>query len=282
MGQGWIEWNEGGATRRVPLRAGLTLIGGRDADIDIPGTGEDQLHVWDDPPKVVLLGSGPLPSVGGRQGEELGLAPGDVIAWRGRELRYVVPAAPAATGADPFAEAHVEPIELEPGADPGRRAGQAAAAAAGLALGQPLVPGFGKSDSAAWSRIKAGLLVELGIADPQVARTWQAAIARGEFDVEVSTREILRSSHFPESDPRLVQRAGRLARDLMMAPVQSGARGAGRRLRGAAKGGAAFVAAQFIVVGLYTLLLLAALLLARISWGWSIDAFLDRVRGALP
>jgi hypothetical protein len=62
-----------------------------------------------------------------------------------------------------------------------------------------------------------------------------------------------------------------------MAPVQRGVRGAGRKMRTAARGGLAFLLAQAVAIVVYSLLVLAALLVTRSGSGRSIDAILDSI-----
>lgn len=280
----WLEWRTASGRERRPLRAGLTLIGGSDADIPLPEAGADQLHVWDHPPKVVLLGEGEPPEVNGVAAEETALQPGDVIRWHGRTFLFGASSAPEPGQSDREREAGEEdsaspaspppPLRLsrqaeltEIPAEPSRQRPSKGAAPDGLT----------KAERTAWRWLKAGMFVELGLADPPVARTWQKSVARGEWDPEAAARDILGRVHFPESDPRLLQRSGRLMRDLLMAPVQRGARGAGRRARGAARSGAAFLIAQVAAIVVYSALLFAFLTLARLQWGWSLDGAVDAV-----
>lgn len=131
----------------------------------------------------------------------------------------------------------------------------------------------------AWRRVKAGLTVELGVADKGVAKRWQDAVVRGEFEPEACARDLLGSgAPLTDDDPRLVERGGRLLRDLLMTPTMRGARGASRQVRAAARGGFAFAVSQFIVLSIYSLMILIALLMVRIKWQFSFDDFLDNLR----
>ena len=61
MGAKWLEWREGDELRRTPLRAGLTLIGGSDADIPHPDSGQDSARFTihrDTVSRTVTLDSG--------------------------------------------------------------------------------------------------------------------------------------------------------------------------------------------------------------------------------
>lgn len=291
---GWLEWKDGDRTQRTPLRAGLTLIGGVDGDIPCQASGSDQLQVWDDPPKLVLVGAGGLPRVGSREGSELTLEPGDVIRWHDSEFAFgcgglarsdpyaTEPAHPSSGGGD---EAALEEFDLgstgEQAALP-RRVREAQPRSQNIVEAVAGIDEPSKPDAVAWARVKAGLFVELGIADPHVTRVWQQSIARGEFDANACTRDVLRVSHFPESDPRLVERCSRLERDLIMSPLQAGARGASRRAKRAAKGGLAFLVAQLAVMLVFTAILAVMLLVARIQWDFSVDALLDGFRALIP
>ena len=261
MTPAWIEWQDRDGRRRESLRAGLTVLGGGDADIPLEGAGEDVLHVWDDPPKVVTLGGDP-PEISGLKATEASLSPGDVIHWKGFRLLY---------GEDRAAQPAAPPVIQEvPLPEPERTVGSGAEVS-----GSP-------EEQRAWSLLRAGLLVELGLADSAAARRWQAAVARGEFDVNLAAAELGRTELPVEARQRVADRSARLFRDLVMAPVQRGARGAGRKVRGAAKGGVAFVIAQAFTLVIYTVLIGVLALIARVRWGWGYDAFFDRVRDTLP
>ena len=80
----------------------------------------------------------------------------------------------------------------------------------------------------------------------------------------------------------MLERSGRLLRDLLMAPYQRGMKGAGRRARGAARSGLAFLLAQLIVLLVFTALIGVVLLVVRLRWGWSLDGFLDGLIELVP
>jgi hypothetical protein len=243
MARAWLETGQGAAHRRLELVGGHLTLGGPKSAFPIPGAGSDGLHFFDDPPKLVFVGSGERPRVNGAPVEEYELASGDTLEWRGVTFVFGCQGGPA---------------RLEE-------------------LAAPLTPaGAGPP---AWRRLKAGLLVELGLADKRVARRWQEGVLRGEFDAAACTRELLAAggNSFPDEDARLEERSTRLLRDLLMAPTQRGLRGAGRRAREAARGGLAFVVTQFFVLAIYSAILFAALFLVRVRWGTSIDTFLDDI-----
>lgn len=254
MPQAWIELTDARGTRhRHSLREGLTTIGGRRGDVALADTDGDQLHIWDRPPKLLFVGAGEPPKVNGRAAEEHALRSGDVIEWRGARLEF-----------SGLAFAQLEEIELPPEPAP----------VAPVATGAT-------SEDPAWNRLRAGLLVELGLAEPQAARRWQDAILRSEFEPESCARDLLSSSSVPAGDPRLLERATRLQRDLIMSPVQRGLRGQTRRIRSAASNWFAMVLMQLLVLVVFMALFGVALFIVRVRWEWSVDAYLDRLAALL-
>lgn len=133
-----------------------------------------------------------------------------------------------------------------------------------------------------WRRVKAGLLVELGLADKGAARRAQDAVRSGSFDVDAAASELLATAAVDDGDPRLSERSARLARDLVMTPLQRGARGVARRTRQATRSGVAWLVTQVVVVGVVATMVFVALLVARYRWGLSVDEALDRTLSMLP
>jgi hypothetical protein len=242
-----LEVEEGGSTRRVALARGLTRVGGAGCEVVLAGGGADQLHLWDDPPKLVFVGKGAQPRVDGRSVEEIALAGGEGIEWCGARLRLQRVGQPV-----------LREIPLPP------------AAAAPL------------PDERAWARVRAGLQAELGLVDRGAARRWQEAVLRGEFDPDACARDLNAAGQAQPGDPRLLERTGRLLRDLLMAPYQRGLRGAGRRARGAARSGLAFLIAQVLILLVFALLFGVVLLVVHVRWGWSVDGFLDSLLDLVP
>lgn len=273
MGSAWIELVErDGVRRRVELKRGLTVIGGAKADVAVTGVEGDQLHVWDQPPKLIFVGFGQAPTCDGRPFEERELKSGDSVLWRGLRLEF-----------GGLMSALIEEIPLAPPLSP-RPAGPAAApiaaarAAANLepiapAPSLPTMPGV---EELFWRRLKAGMAVEIGAADPAAARRWQDAIVRGEFDGDACARDIL-SAATTLNDSKLGERSTRLQRDLVMAPVAATARGSARKLKGAARSMLAMILSQFVVLAICILLVMLALFVLRLRWQWSIDGFFDRL-----
>jgi len=246
----WIEITDASGTRREPLRAGLTRVGGGDAEVVLAGAGTDELHVWDDPPRAVFVGAGAQPRCAGAPFAERALAPGERIEWAGAVL---------VLGAGRVSEASLEEI-----VDPAR-----AAAGAGVA-------GTEGEGERTLARLRAGLLVDLGLTDAAVVKRWQRAVLDGSFDADLCAGAVAAASRAGADDPRMRERAGRLLRDFVMAPTTRGARGAGRRVRQAARGGVAFVVAQGLALVVYSVIVLVALLLLRVR-DVSLDGFLDRI-----
>jgi hypothetical protein len=287
MSRGWLEIQDAGASARLELRAGLTRIGGPGADFVLRSAPRGELHVWDDPPRIVYLGAGDPPRFGGAGGapvEERDLVSGDAFEWAGARIRFEGTAASA------------KPVVLEeiPIALPGKPARPAAAGGAALAArpvaepldltarDEPTRAGTLRSESPeslAWARVRAGLLVELGLSDDARTRRWQEAVMRGEFEPDACARELNATATVGSDDPRLSDRTVRLLRDLLMAPLQRGLRGAGRRARSAARGGAAFLVAQLLVVLVYTGILVVTMVVVRLKWNYSFDGLFDRVLG---
>ena len=259
MSGAWLEVAQGGTRRRLELAPGLTRLGGSDCEVAIDGAGEDQLHVWSDPPKVIFVGQGTPPLLDGRAFEEAGLTDGASLQWAGAIVVYREPRrAPV--------------IEELPGDE---RGSVAAAARPGRA--QPEVPAPAGARSTPGERlVLAGLLADLGLADRKVVKRWQDAILRGEFDPQACARELLAAATCAPDEPRLVERASRLQRDLLMMPFQRGLRGAGRRARAATRTGMAYLVANLIAISVYTLVLVAIMLLLRVQYGTSFDGAIDR------
>lgn len=250
MAKAWFDVTSGGAPRREVLQDGLTVIGGDDGGIPIPASGADRLHVWSEPPKLIFVGQGEGPRVNGLPVQEAELRSGDRIEWAGAELCY----------GEPETVARLEEVAVPPGA-PG-----------------PVAADMGL-DQESWDRVKAGILVEIGLADRGAAKRWQEAVKRNEFDPTACAREVLSRSEVPLGDPKVRDRAGRLERDLLMQPLLRGVQGASRRARTQAKGGAAFLISQTMAIGVYTVLVVVAAVLARMQWDWSFDEHIDSVLG---
>lgn len=254
MSGGWLDIQGPAGSRREALLEGLTRIGGAGLDVVLTGTqlsgpSDDQLHVWNRPPRVLFLGRGARPLVHGLPFEEHALKPGDRIEWAAHTLVYGGEAAPADL-------ATLEELE------PSRPSGETPLAAAG--------------DARLVARVRAGLACELGLADPAAAKRWREAVLAEKFDPDACARELLARPLGPEAEQRLLERSGTLLRDFLMAALLAGAAGAARRLRQSSRSLVAFVLTQLLALVVFAALVGAALLLMR-SKGTSIDAFLDRI-----
>ena len=256
-----LQLKRGSNTQEVSLQAGLTRIGpkgGRGIDVGIEGA-EGELHVWDTPPKVVRVQGDEALIASGESIDELLLEDGSEFVWSGVKFKLV----------------ELPPV-LEEIEEPATAAavGSAGAGARPVLSDDPAV-------QQAWERVAAGLLVETGLADKKIAKRWQAAVVQHEWDADACAREILGASGAQLASPRLVERAGRLERDLVMASFQRGIRGASRRARGAARNGMAFFVANVVAIGVYSAIILALLILARVSYEISLDGIIDRMVDAV-
>ena len=261
MSDRWLEIEAGGVKSRVDLKKGLTRLGGETADVVLAGWKEGEVHVWDDPPKVIYIGGEGGVQVNGTQREEADLADGDRIAYSGVEITF------RAKAPVPV----LEEIEIDEGPKP------AAKSTKRKGSGPAVKPSAAIEDRVA-QRVRAGLLVELGLADSREAKRWQDAVRRREFSADACTRDVLESCDVAIDDPRLLERSERLMRDLVMAPTMRGVKSAGRKARGAAKSGLAFLVAQGIVLGIFLVLVLFAMIFIHEKWPeFDFDDFLDRL-----
>ena len=259
--EAWIEITRAdGARQRHVLKPGLTVVGGRRCDVELPGAEADQLHFWDQPPKVVFVGTGAPPLVHGRASEETPLRQGDVVEWRGARIEL-----------GGLAQPRTEAISVAPGLPP-----PVVAAPAPAVETAPSVEGV------LTRRVKAGLLVELGLAEASSARRWQDAVKRNEFDPDACSRDVLAGSAVSSTDPRLLERSSRLLRDLVMAPVQPGVRAAPKKKTSSPpRSGLAAAIGQVVMFSSCCVIVFVALFFVRWRWDWSVDDFLDRLGGLL-
>jgi hypothetical protein len=135
----------------------------------------------------------------------------------------------------------------------------------------------------AWRRLRAGMLVELGLGDKKLAKTWQESVRSGSFDADRCAGEILSvgSDRAYEEEAQVLQRASRLQRDLIMTPLLRGVSGAKRKVRGAAKSGLAAVLSQFIVLGIFSLLTFLFMLVMAFK-GTEFDPFFQAIIDYIP
>lgn len=254
MSGGWLDVQDSDGKRRHALTDGLTRIGGAGAELPLADVGNDQVHVWNDPPRAIFVGTGARPTLNGEPLHEQALKPGDDLAWKGAHFVY---------GGTPAREHEASLVELAEAHAP------TPAPVAGATT-------LSSREERIWNRFVAGMLVELGIADRAAAKRWQGEVVGGRFDADQCAREILARSGVPSDDERLEQRSARLLRDFLMAPLMKGMRGASRRAKRAAQGGVAYVLAQVVALGIYSLLVLASLLLLRIR-DYDLNGLLDTI-----
>lgn len=268
MTEHWVDITADGATVRYPLRTGLTRLGGAGADVLVPGA-PDELHIWSDPPKAIHVGSASVPLVAGRAFEESVLADGDTIQWGAAVLVY------GRTGQALVEELPMQVTTSSPpagGLPVASRVGTVAPVAA-----RPM-PSTG-SPGLFEKRLHAGVLADLGLVSGKAVRRWQDAVRRGEFDADACARELVIPSAPGPDDQRLLERASRLQRDLLMMPVQRGVRGAGRRARVATRRGTAIVLANIIAITVYSFVLVAIMILVRRNYNFSFDGLIDQFLG---
>lgn len=237
MGEQWLEIEDGGETRRVPLAGSLTRIGGASPEVSMAGLPPGEVHVWSEPPKVVLVAGTARLAVNGVEGREGLLADGDQIEWGDTRIRFRREASAAVL--------EEIPVEAPP----------------------PVQSGPAPSDGgAAWVRVRAGMYVDLGLSDKATVKGWQDSVMRGDFAPEACARDLSAGVDLDGDDPRLVERSGRLLRDFLMSSTMSGVGGVRRRARQAGKKGAAILISQLVVLAVYTLIILVVMFLLHAKW----------------
>lgn len=247
VARNWLEWNSAAGSRRIELGETALRLGADGTELATLTAAGGWLELSGSPPRLVLRGGGAAPRVNAREVREIALAHGDRIEWQGAVMVF-----------------HSE------------------APAAGLQELPAHVAAATELDVQVAARLQAGLLCELDLVDRAVARRWQDAVVAGAFDPDAAARELLGAARAAAGDPRLRERSARLQRDLLMAPLQRGLRGAARRARSGTRSIAAALLTQALVVLTLAVLFAVALSIARLRWGISLDAWLDRVLALLP
>lgn len=247
MSRVWLETSGPHGERRLELGAGVLRLGGEGSDLRLEVPAGAWLEVGGSPPRLVHHGAGTPPRVNGREVRELALVHGDRIEWGGALL--------VVRSSDPAAA--LEPLPAQES-------------------------GATHLDAVVAARLQAGLLCELGLVEPKAARRWQDAVLANAFDPDAATRDLLAAAQASSGDVRLRERSARLLRDLLMAPLQRGARGAGRRVRQATRSMVAALVAQLIVIVTLMGIATIALLVIRMRWDFSVDGWLDSVIDLLP
>jgi hypothetical protein len=256
MSERWLEIEDGTQTHRVPLVGTVTRIGGAAADVSMSLLPPGELHVWSDPPKVVLVAGSEQLTLNGVMSREGLLTDGDLIEWGAVRMRFRQEA-----GAPVLEEIHEqEVVRVAP-------AVSVPAASVELPAAAPQVASAsGDGGGAAWARVRAGMLVDLGLGNKAAVKNWQATVMRGDFAPDACARDVAAGVVVGGDDPRLVERSARLLRDFVMASAMSGAEGAKRRARQAGKKGAAIFISQLFLVSVITLIILAVMLLLHAKW----------------
>ena len=270
MANGWLEITDANGTRREELRDGLTRVGGGDAEVTLAGVGSDQVHIWASPLRAVFVGEGAPPFSDGAPFMERDFAPGEFVEWAGARLTFCAGASLEEIAFDaPIQEplAKITPVAMSSSAETVEEQ---------PAPSSKLIPE--QARARAWNRVRAGLYVDVGQADPKVVARWQAAVVAGDFDVDECADQLIGSAK--EGDElRLLERSGRLMRDFLMASMMRGMKAAGRNLRTRARGGVAFLIAQSVALLVYSLIVVLSMLFLRVK-GTSFDGFFDSILGA--
>ncbi len=241
----WILVTQAGTTQRYALTKETTSVGGGGADVPLDGVGGAQLRVEREPLRVTHTGNGAPPFCGGAPLTSREIAPGEHVEWAGARLEFE-------------REASLEEVAVEP------------------APATPPAPApAGGFDAPTWQRVRAGLLVEMGHADKRAVKRWQQAVVDGNFRVDAAAQELTEGARNVD-DSILRDRAGRLMRDFLMAPLTRGVRGAGRSVRQGAKGFVAMLLSQALALLVYSLIVLLSMLVLRYQ-GTGYDAFFDRI-----
>lgn len=131
-----------------------------------------------------------------------------------------------------------------------------------------------------WTRVKAGLLVELGQVDKRVASRLQDQVVAGNYDADAAAAELLASATCADPDAAVERRCADLERDLLMAPRMRGARGAARKARETGRRGLAYLVVQLVVVLVFALLFGIGLTAARYA-GYDLHEPIDAALGLI-
>jgi len=131
-----------------------------------------------------------------------------------------------------------------------------------------------------WTRVKAGLLVELALVDKRVASRLQDQVIAGSYDADAAARELLASATCDDADAAVERRCADLERDLLMAPRMRGARGAARKARETGRRGLAYLVVQLAVVLVFALLFGLGLAAARYA-GYDLHEPIDAALGLI-
>lgn len=142
----------------------------------------------------------------------------------------------------------------------------------------PLAPLGAQNAPRGWTRVKAGLAVEMGLVDKKVATRLQDEVVAGRYDPDAAAAQLLAAATCDDVDAAVERRCADLERDLMMTPRMRGLRGASRKAREKGRRGLAFLVVQLLVVGVFALLFAVGLTAARYG-GYDLHAPIDAVLG---
>ncbi len=240
----WIEITQAGKKTRHGLSSAGLCVGGPGAAVQIAGLGAGQLSFEADPWRVSYTGPEPAPYCAGQPVGELLLRAGAQLDWAGIRIQYN------------------EALLLEELPTP--------------ELGATLEAFPSPGEQQAWLRLRAGLLVDLGLADRRTVKRWQKEVLGGQLDHDLCAREI--NQGVLRGDGRLADRAGRLMRDFLMASKLKGLSGAARGTRGAVRSFFSMLIAQFVAIGIYSLILMGCMIFIH-RGGTSFDALFDAILG---
>lgn len=273
--EGWIDIKSGASQGRLSW-GDRCRVGGEGCDVVVADAQGDELHLWADPPRLVLSGSKTTPLVNGRALEECDLHDGDTIQWQGA----VIVVHPAGDGVEEPKSAEEraapqapKPSYKSPGKSFSKSSSPNSAKQPGGGTTDPNLRQLSLADLPVARRVLAGIAAEMGVGNKEAIKRWQAAVLRGEWDADTCASEVLAGVDLESTALR--ERGGRIQRDLLMTSFQRGIRGAGRKARGAAKGGSAFLIANVLAFGVFSIFIAILLILARTRLGWSLDGLID-------
>ena len=246
-----LEICDASGTRRLPLFDSPAVLHWEAGRIRLGDGQGDRVFVHGPTGRVRFEGDGARPRYRGELRDEFDLLSGETFDWGGAELSFLQ-----------RGDAVLEEIELPP-------------PSAAVAPPAP-APERDRAEQRILDRLRAGILVEQGHIPRGVLKRWQERVVQKEFDADACAEEFLQEGAERRDDAHVVERSGRLLRDMLMSSLLQGARGAGRKARTAAKTGMAYLISQVMAVLVFSVLALVFLLALRFK-GVGIDAFLDKL-----
>ncbi len=241
MSPAWIEQSNG---ERIELARGVTRVGGPRAQVAVPESGDAELQLWDDPPKLIYVGAGARPSINGTTADECELHDGDRIRWLGGE--WIFRAGEVRARLEAIAESSV--------ADEQRVARRALAA----------------------------LAVELDVVDAAKLARWRAAATSGGFDADRCAEDLLSSSHAQLASRQAQERSSKALRDALAPPVRAKRpRVAVESTSSSPFGLFGMFFVQLVLLLSAAAVVLAVAAVIRSRWGVSLDEWIDRALARL-